>query len=92
MPDKAKQDRPTAGENAELITGRSLAQRGLIGGVLIYRITLGRLLGGHCRFHPTCSQYAIDAVLQYGSIKGTWRTIKRLARCHPLGGKGYDPA
>ena len=60
--------------------------------VLVYRATLGRLLGGHCRFHPTCSQYAIDAVNKYGAARGAWKTVRRLARCHPFGGKGYDPA
>lgn len=70
----------------------NLLQRSLIGLVWIYRITLGPLMGGHCRFQPTCSQYAIDAIQKYGAIRGAWRTIKRLARCHPLGGRGWDPA
>ncbi len=60
--------------------------------ILLYRVTLGRLLGGQCRFHPTCSQYAIDAIKKYGPLKGTWQALKRIARCHPFGGKGYDPA
>jgi putative membrane protein insertion efficiency factor len=60
--------------------------------VLLYRVTLGRLLGGQCRFHPTCSQYAIDAVHKHGPWLGSWRTLKRIARCHPWGGGGYDPA
>ncbi len=64
----------------------------LILGVLTYRATLGRFLGGHCRFQPTCSQYAIDAVNKYGPVKGSWKTVKRICRCHPLGGKGWDPA
>jgi len=60
--------------------------------VLLYRVTLGRLLGGQCRFHPTCSQYAIDAINKHGPWRGSWLTIKRIARCHPWGGSGYDPA
>ena len=60
--------------------------------VLLYRATLGRLLGGQCRFQPTCSQYAIDAVNKYGPLRGSWRAAKRIARCHPFGGRGYDPA
>jgi putative membrane protein insertion efficiency factor len=60
--------------------------------VLLYRVTLGRLLGGHCRFHPSCSQYAIDAVNKYGAARGAWKAAKRVAKCHPFGGKGYDPA
>jgi putative membrane protein insertion efficiency factor len=46
---------------------------------------------GYCRFHPTCSQYAIDAIEKYGSIKGSWLAIKRIARCNPLTKPGMDP-
>jgi len=60
--------------------------------VLLYRVTLGRIMGGHCRFQPSCSQYMIDAVQKHGPIKGGWRGLKRIARCHPFGGSGYDPA
>ena len=60
--------------------------------VLLYRVTLGRLMGGHCRFTPSCSQYAIDAVNKYGPIGGSWRAIKRICRCNPWGGCGHDPA
>lgn len=64
----------------------------LVNLVLLYRVTLGRLLGGQCRYDPTCSQYAIDAVNKYGPLKGGWRAIKRIARCHPFARGGYDPA
>jgi len=60
--------------------------------VLAYRATLGLFLAGHCRFQPTCSQYMIDAINKYGPWRGTWRGIKRIARCHPWGGCGHDPA
>lgn len=60
--------------------------------VLLYRATLGQLMGGHCRFHPSCSQYMIDAIQKHGPIKGAWRGIKRIVRCNPFGGSGYDPA
>jgi uncharacterized protein len=60
--------------------------------VLLYRVTLGRLLGGQCRYVPSCSQYAIDAVAKYGPWRGSWRAVKRICRCHPWGGTGYDPA
>ena len=69
-----------------------LLKRVVIGMVYLYRGTLGPFMGGHCRFEPTCSQYMIDAVNKYGPIKGTWRGIKRIARCNPFGGSGYDPA
>jgi len=64
----------------------------LISFVYLYRATLGPLLGGHCRFQPTCSQYMIDAVRKYGPCRGFWRGLKRIARCHPFGGFGHDDA
>lgn len=64
----------------------------LIQSVLFYRVTLGRVMGGQCRYVPTCSQYAIDALGKYGAARGSWMAIKRICRCHPWGGKGYDPA
>ena len=60
--------------------------------VILYRATLGQWTGGHCRFHPSCSQYVIDAAHKYGPLRGTWRGIKRILRCRPFGGSGYDPA
>jgi len=60
--------------------------------VHLYRATLGRFMGGHCRFHPTCSQYAIDAIHKHGPWRGGWRALKRILRCRPRGGSGFDPA
>lgn len=60
--------------------------------VLLYRVTLGRLTGGQCRFIPSCSQYAIDAVNKHGPWRGSWLAVKRICRCHPLSSGGYDPA
>jgi len=60
--------------------------------VYVYRYSLGYVMGGHCRFQPTCSQYMIDAINKHGPFRGTWRGIKRIFRCHPFGGSGYDPA
>ncbi len=60
--------------------------------VLLYRATFGRFMGGHCRYMPTCSQYAIDAINKYGPLRGGWRAVKRICRCHPWSGGGYDPA
>lgn len=58
--------------------------------IYLYRFTLGPLLGGQCRFYPTCSQYALDAYTRHGPIRGSWLTLRRLARCHPFGGRGVD--
>ena len=60
--------------------------------VLLYRATVGTFLGGHCRFVPSCSQYAIDAINKYGPVKGSGKAVRRICRCHPWGGSGYDPA
>ena len=64
----------------------------LIGLVRFYQVTLSRFIGGQCRFMPTCSQYAIDAINKYGAWRGGWKATKRICRCHPWGGSGYDPA
>jgi len=64
----------------------------LIAGVWLYRLTLGPWLSGHCRHHPTCSQYAIDALRKYGPARGLWLAVRRIARCQPWGTRGYDPA
>lgn len=60
-----------------------------------YQVTLGPLLGGHCRFTPTCSHYGLEALRTHGAVRGGWLTVRRLARCHPFerlgGGSGEDP-
>ncbi len=60
--------------------------------VLLYRATLRPFIGGHCRFHPTCSQYMLDAVAKYGPWKGFAKGLWRVCRCNPLGGCGCDEA
>lgn len=55
-----------------------------------YQLMLSPLLGQRCRFYPTCSQYAIDAMKKYGLWKGTWMAAKRLCRCHPGCEGGFD--
>ena len=59
--------------------------------IKLYQILLSPLLGQSCRYHPTCSQYTIEAIEKYGPIKGIWLGTKRKARCHPWGGSGHDP-
>ncbi|MGQ5524453.1 membrane protein insertion efficiency factor YidD [Chitinimonas sp. PSY-7] len=63
----------------------------LIALVQLYRYTISPVLGPRCRFMPTCSQYAIDALNRHGACRGGWLTIRRLCRCHPWGGHGHDP-
>ena len=59
--------------------------------VTVYRYTLSPLLGVNCRFQPTCSAYAMEALQRHGAFHGTTLAAKRIARCHPWGGSGYDP-
>jgi len=68
-----------------------LPRRLLIGGVRAYQLLLSPHLGRTCRFHPTCSEYAVEALRSYGVVRGLVLTVYRLARCHPWGGHGYDP-
>jgi putative membrane protein insertion efficiency factor len=63
----------------------------LLGLVWIYRYAISPLLGTNCRFQPTCSAYAAEALQRYGGFKGGWLVLKRIGRCHPWGGSGYDP-
>jgi len=56
-----------------------------------YRLFLSPWLGRSCRFQPTCSAYAMEALEKHGAIKGSILAAKRIGRCHPLGGEGYDP-
>ena len=62
----------------------------LIAMVRVYQYTLGPLLGRHCRFQPSCSNYFIQAVLKYGAVSGSLRGIWRICRCHPFHPGGYD--
>lgn len=59
--------------------------------VKAYRLILSPWVGHGCRYQPTCSVYALDALSKYGAIKGSWLAAKRIASCHPWGGQGYDP-
>ncbi|MDE5574218.1 MAG: membrane protein insertion efficiency factor YidD [Bacteroidales bacterium] len=59
--------------------------------VRFYQLCISPLLPPSCRFTPTCSEYALQALRKYGPFKGFWLTVKRLSRCHPWGGSGYDP-
>ncbi|MBI5025183.1 MAG: membrane protein insertion efficiency factor YidD [Nitrospirae bacterium] len=56
-----------------------------------YKSYISPFLPNTCRFYPTCSSYSLDALEQYGFLKGLWLTLKRIAKCHPLHPGGYDP-
>ncbi|NJO77795.1 MAG: membrane protein insertion efficiency factor YidD [Cyanobacteria bacterium RM1_2_2] len=59
--------------------------------IRLYRAAISPLFPPTCRFHPTCSQYALEAVERYGAWRGGWLAIRRVLRCHPLHPGGYDP-
>ena len=63
----------------------------LIALLRFYRYAISPLLGRNCRFHPSCSEYAIEAVQRHGVLRGGWLAAKRVGRCHPFHPGGYDP-
>ena len=63
----------------------------LIALVRFYRYAISPMLGRNCRFHPTCSEYAIEALERHGALRGGWMAVRRVGRCHPFNPGGYDP-
>jgi putative membrane protein insertion efficiency factor len=59
--------------------------------VKVYQNAISPLLGANCRFTPTCSQYSIEAIREWGPFKGTWLAVKRISKCQPWGSHGWDP-
>ena len=71
--------------------GRSIAAIVVVGLHRAYKVLISPLFTGSCRFEPSCADYMRDAVLAHGVLRGGWLGIRRLARCHPFGGHGFDP-
>lgn len=69
----------------------NLPRRLLMGLIQGYQYLISPVLPGSCRYEPTCSAYAAEAVARFGALRGGWLALRRLARCHPWGGWGYDP-
>ena len=63
----------------------------LIGLLKVYRAVISPLYGNVCKYYPSCSAYALEAVTVHGAVKGSWRSARRLASCHPWAAGGYDP-
>lgn len=70
---------------------RQLPKRFLKGFVRVYQVTLSPFIGQQCRFEPTCSHYALQALEAHGALRGSWLAVKRVARCHPFHPGGFDP-
>ena len=70
---------------------RGIAAHALLALVRGYQVLLSPIVGGACRFQPTCSHYMAEAVTRHGAARGGWLGFRRLARCHPFGSHGYDP-
>lgn len=70
---------------------RTLARQLFIALIRAYGLVISPWLGPACRFEPSCSRYAAEAIDELGILRGGWLAIRRLLRCHPLGGSGYDP-
>ncbi len=66
-------------------------KRLLLAAARLYQRTLSLVLPVQCRFFPSCSAYFVEAVERHGALRGSWLALRRLLRCHPLGGSGYDP-
>jgi putative membrane protein insertion efficiency factor len=75
------------------LTGKrsSIAAGFLLGAIRGYQLLFSPLYAGSCRFVPSCSQYATEAILRFGALKGTALAVRRLMRCHPFGSSGLDP-
>ncbi|MBC8028727.1 MAG: membrane protein insertion efficiency factor YidD [Pyrinomonadaceae bacterium] len=63
----------------------------LIAFLRFYKLVISPFLPASCRFSPTCSQYAVEAINRYGALRGSWMALRRLLRCHPFSPGGYDP-
>jgi putative membrane protein insertion efficiency factor len=63
----------------------------LVGLIRVYQVAISPILGPRCRFYPSCSHYAIDAIRLHGGARGGWLAVRRIVRCHPLNPGGYDP-
>ena len=70
---------------------RTLLRRIFILPIRFYQLCISPMLPNACRFTPTCSQYAVEAIMKHGIFRGSWLALRRILRCHPWGGSGYDP-
>ncbi len=76
---------------ATLAAASSRAARVLLGALKGYKLLLSPLFSGYCRFHPSCADYSAQAIRDHGALRGTWLSARRLGKCRPFGGHGFDP-
>ena len=69
----------------------SVYEKTVRGALRAYKLSLSLFIGQQCRFMPTCSEYTAEAMIVHGPLKGSWMGVKRICRCRPGGGAGYDP-
>lgn len=69
----------------------SVGQRVALSGIRLYKLLISPMFAGSCRFMPSCSEYAYEAILRFGLVRGSLLAARRLARCRPLGSHGFDP-
>ncbi len=69
----------------------SVVQRAALAALRLYKLLISPLFTGSCRFMPSCSEYAREAIIRFGVVRGSMLTARRLGRCHPLGSHGFDP-
>lgn len=80
----------STGHESVLRAVREAISAVLIALIHVYRYTLGLLIGGRCRFYPSCSHYAEQALERHGPVRGSWLALRRIGRCHPLNPGGID--
>ena len=93
--DEAERAEATEPEASHPLPGRARSRprlRGMVlASIVVYQRAISPCIPSQCRYEPTCSQYSHEAIRGHGVVKGGWLSLKRLARCYPLGGRGYDP-
>jgi len=82
---------PTAPPSPSSPSSPSFGARALMFGVRVYQVALSPIFGGQCRYYPSCSAYALEALERHGAWRGAWLAVRRIGRCHPFRPGGYDP-
>ena len=79
------------GSEGSPLVGHGIPARLLMGSIRLYQMVLSPVLGGNCRYYPSCSRYGFEAIALHGAGKGSWLAVKRIGRCQPFHEGGFDP-